>query len=272
MFLATVQQSKKVPRASWSGREPGPTQGSTAAVEGGLRDGETETATHREVLSAGVTEYDAVLFDSDGVLVDPPARETQLAATRAAFREVGVRNPDRSHLHAVVAGLTVDDLHDICDAYDVDPETFWTAREDCDERSQFEAFRSGDRDRYDDVSAIRDLPRSRAVVSNNHHSTVAFKLEFFDLDPLFDTHYGREKTVESLELKKPNTHYLDRALSDLAADTALYVGDSQSDVVAAHRAGLDSVFLRRDHTREVDLSVTPTHEVDSLHGVADLVE
>ena len=55
-------------------------------------------------------------------------------------------------------------------------------------------------------------------------------------------------TVESLERKKPNTHYVERALSDLDADAALYVGDSESDVVAADRAGLDSAFVRRPHT------------------------
>jgi phosphoglycolate phosphatase len=52
------------------------------------------------------------------------------------------------------------------------------------------------------------------------------------------------------------------------AESALFVGDSESDVVAARRAGLDSTFVRRRHTRDVDLSVAPTYEVDSLHDVA----
>lgn len=47
-----------------------------------------------------MSRYDAVLFDSDGVLVEPPARETQLAAARDAFREVGVEGVDRRHLVA----------------------------------------------------------------------------------------------------------------------------------------------------------------------------
>jgi HAD superfamily hydrolase (TIGR01549 family) len=230
-----------------------------------------ESDTSRSRGPANVTEYDATLFDSDGVLVEPPTSETKIEATRAAFREVGVADPDPDHVHTVVDGPTVDDLHAVCDAYDLDPGTFWAAREDCDERSQFAAFRSGDRDRYEDVAAIEAVPHARGVVSNNHHSTIEFKLDFFGLEPLFDTHYGREKTIESLELKKPNTHYLDRALSDLGAETAVYVGDSESDVLAAHRAGLDSVFVRRDRSRGVELSVAPTHEVNSLRGVVDLV-
>jgi phosphoglycolate phosphatase len=216
-----------------------------------------------------VTEYDAVLFDSDGVLVEPPARETQMSALQAAFRDLGVENPDEVHLDGLAGGVTPDRLRSIALAYDLDPERLWDARERFDERSQFEAFRAGDRTTYDDVAAIRQLSTPRGVVSNNHHSTIEFKLDFFDLGPLFDTYYGREMTVESLDRKKPNTHYVDRALSDLDAESALYVGDSESDVVAAHRAGLDSVFLRREHCRDVELGVEPTYEAETLECVVD---
>ncbi|WP_458207370.1 HAD family hydrolase [Haladaptatus sp. NG-SE-30] len=219
-----------------------------------------------------MTVYDTVLFDNDGVLVDPPAYETQVEATRAAFREVGVDAPGQRHVDAVVNGVTVDGLHEICTVYDLDAEVFWESRERHDENSQLERFRAGTRDCYDDVAAVTNLSQTCGVVSNNHHSTIEFVLDFFDLRPSFDTYYGREKTIESLQLKKPNTHYLDRALADLTAESALYVGDSESDVVAAHRAGLDSVFVRRPHCSDVTLSVDPTYEVDDLHGVATIVE
>ncbi|MFB6192294.1 MAG: HAD family hydrolase [Haloarculaceae archaeon] len=221
-----------------------------------------------------MSEYDAVLFDSDGVVVEPPARETQTEATRAAFREVGVADVDPGHVAAVVDGATLGDLREIRSAYDLDPEAFWAARERLDERSQFDAFRAGERDRYDDVAAIADLPAARGVVSNNHHSTIEFVLEFFGLGSLFDTHYGREKTIESLRLKKPNPHYLERALADLdAADgEALYVGDSGSDVLAARRAGIDSALVRRPGRRTADRRVTPTHEIGTLHELADIVD
>ncbi|KAB1193795.1 HAD-IA family hydrolase [Haloferax sp. MBLA0076] len=218
-----------------------------------------------------MTEYDAIVFDSDGVLVEPPAYETQLAATRDAFRDVGIETPSQQHLDDIVGGVTADRLYDICRTYDIDAESFWDARERRDEQSQFEAFKRGARDRYDDVAAIAELPGRRGVVSNNHHSTIEFKLDFFELEPLFDTFYGREMTIESLSLKKPNTHYLDNAEADLDATSALYVGDSESDVVAAHNAGVDSVFIRRPHCRETDLTATPTHEIDSLSDLTRLL-
>lgn len=218
-----------------------------------------------------MTEYDAVLFDSDGILVNPPAYETQVEATQTAFEQVGVPKAERQHIDAIVQGTTVERLHEICAAYDITTETFWKAREHYDERSQLTDFKTGSRSRYDDVTAISNLSQTCGVVSNNHHSTIEFVLDFFDLRPLFETYYGRAKTVRSLDLKKPNTHYLDQALTELGAESALYVGDSESDVVAAHRAGVDSAFVRRPHCRDVRLSVTPTYDTNSLHALANRV-
>jgi HAD superfamily hydrolase (TIGR01549 family) len=168
-------------------------------------------------------------------------------------------------------GVDVDRLHDICALYDIDPQKFWKARERHDEQSQFEDFRAGAREQYDDVTVLTEIRHNCGVVSNNHHSTIEFKLDFFDLRSQFDTYYGRQMTIESLTLKKPNTHYLDQALDDLGAESALYVGDSESDVVAASRAGVDSAFVQRSHCRDVELSVTPTYEVESLHEIPSLV-
>jgi len=62
-------------------------------------------------------------------------------------------------------------------------------------------------------------------------------LDFFDLRPLFDTYYSREKTVSSLRVKKPSSYHVERALADLDDESTLYVGDSESDVIAAHACG-----------------------------------
>lgn len=215
-----------------------------------------------------------MLFDQDGVLVEPPATEIQAEATRAAFRAVGVDDPDETHVEAVVNGVTVEELHEMCRTYALDPERFWAAREAHDERSQFERFRAGARTTYDDVEAVEALEVPLGIVSNNHDSTVAFVQSYFDLDAPFAVALGREKTIESLRLKKPNPHYLERALDDLDGtidpSEALYVGDSESDVLAAHRAGMDSVLLRREHVRDVE-HVDPTHETADLHEVAAIV-
>ncbi len=73
-------------------------------------------------------------------------------------------------------------------------------------------------------------------------------------------------------MKKPDPHFLERALADLEADSALYVGDSEHDVIAAHRAGIDSAFVRRRHCRDDELSVTPTYDIETLSALPAIVD
>lgn len=79
-------------------------------------------------------------------------------------------------------------------------------------------------------------------------------------------------TVESLRRKKPEPYYLDRALDELGAETALYVGDSEHDVVAAHEAGIEAAFLRREHNATASLSVTPEYELAGLGALPTIVD
>lgn len=219
-----------------------------------------------------MTPYDAVLLDLDGVLVEPPARATQVAATRDAFAEVGVDEPDADHVDAIVDGVAVEELHELCAAYGVDPETLWAARERHDEWSQLEAFWRRERRAYDDVAACARLPVPVGVASNNHQSTVEFVVEYFGFDWWIDACHGRPKTIESLERRKPDPYRVEAARDALGAESVLFVGDAESDLRAAERAGAAGALLRREHNRDLEPSVEPTHELTSLREVADLVE
>jgi phosphoglycolate phosphatase-like HAD superfamily hydrolase len=133
-------------------------------------------------------------------------------------------------------------------------------------------FRDGSRRCYEDITILSQLDQNHGIVSNNRHSTIEFVLDFFGLRSSFDTYYGREKTIESLRLKKPNTHYPGQALNNLNADSALYVGDSESDFVAAEGAGINSIFARRPHCCDEELTAVPTLEADNLYEVAALLK
>lgn len=218
-----------------------------------------------------VTAYDAVLFDNDGILVEPPTEARQLEAARHAFEAAGLADVDEDHLTAIGTGGSHDRVTEVCEALDVDADRLWRLRDEHDQRFQRADIEAGDRTTYDDIVAIGDCEAERAVVSNNHHVTVEFVLEHLGIDHLFRTYYGRERSLEGLLRTKPDPHYLECALADLGADSALYVGDRESDVVAAHSAGLDAVFVRRDHCRDVTLSTTPDHEIETLHELPALL-
>ncbi|WP_135851342.1 HAD family hydrolase [Halorussus salinus] len=217
-----------------------------------------------------MADYDAIVFDNDGVLVEPPSDATLRAAAEEAFRAVGVESPDDQHIADVERGVTPERLRAVCETYGVDPDEFWTARDRRAVAGQRDEFRDGRRARYDDVAAVEELPHDFGLVSSNQHETIEFILDHCEFADWFGTHYGRKIGIESIDVKKPNPHFLDRAMADLGAETGLYVGDSESDVVAAHRAGLDSVFVRRDHCANVELSVEPDYEVEDLWGVAEI--
>jgi phosphoglycolate phosphatase-like HAD superfamily hydrolase len=211
--------------------------------------------------------YDAVIFDNDGVLVELADRTVLRRAAARTFDELGV-DARAEHVEEIVVGVTPETLREVCAAYDVDAETFWATRDRLISEAQCDLLRAGETTLYDDFKAIHAVDAPMGIVSSNQQATVDFMLDHFGTRDLFVTAYGRPPTVESLTLKKPNAHYVERALEDVGVEEALYVGDSPTDVEAAHRAGLDSAFLRRPHRTGTPLDPTPTYE---LRGLRDLL-
>ena len=213
--------------------------------------------------------YDAVVFDNDGVLTTPTRREALERAMCEAFEAVGVADPSEDHLETLIRP-DVPALREIADVHGLTADRLWRARERAAIEVQTEEIRAGRKVLYDDVDALTALEPPRAIVSNNQHETIAEIVGHFGLDD-FDPWYGREPTVQGIERKKPTPYYLERAISDLGARNPLYVGDSRVDVVAADACGIDSAFVRRPHREAYELDVDPTHEIDSLESLLDLV-
>ncbi|MUV89541.1 HAD-IA family hydrolase [Halapricum sp. CBA1109] len=216
--------------------------------------------------------YDAVVFDNDGVIVDLTGDDTHRAGARDAFEAVGVTDPDPADVEAMSIGVTVPKLTAVCDRYDLDVERFWRARDRALSERQRDLMRAGRKRPYDDVDHLDRLSRPLGVVSSNQQATVEFAYDHFGLADHFETVRARPPTVESLRRKKPDPHYVEAALSELGVESALYVGDSEHDVEAAHAAGVDAAFLRRPHTRGRTLSVDPEHDLSGLDEVAALFD
>lgn len=207
----------------------------------------------------------ALLLDNDGVLLERTGDDHDAfeAAVRRAFRDHGVDNPEPDHVRNLVYDVTVPYVTAVCEQYGLDREAFWRSRDEACSEVQREAIRNGEKGLYPDVAVLADLSRQMGVVSTNQQPTLAFAFDHLRA-PAFDVVQGRPMTIESLRRKKPEPHYIEEALTELDAETALYVGDSEHDIVAAHNAGIEAAFLRRDHNRETVLSVSPEYELDSL--------
>ena len=214
--------------------------------------------------------YDAVVLDHDGVIVGRTPFTTLREAAWEAFQRLDVADPDLAHVDDVAGGVDPARLTDICERYGIDPGEFWRVRDETAFAAQSDAAREGKKTPYDDVEALYRLDATLGVVSSNQQATVDDLLSHFGLADRFDAVYDREPSIASLSRKKPSPYYLERALSDLGATTALFVGDNESDVRAADNAGIDSAFLRRPHRREFELSCEPTYELDDLHDLVSL--
>lgn len=209
--------------------------------------------------------YDAVVFDNDGVLVGRTSYDVLQEATWNAFDALSIDDPDPDDVDSMVVGVSPEELVTVADRYGVTPEELWAARDLHAHEHQRREIRSGRKDLYSDVSVLHDIDSPMGIVSSNQQQTVDYVLDHFGVRDLFETTYGRKPIPESLRRKKPNAYYIEQALADLGAETALFVGDNESDVKAANNAGIDSAFIRRPHRRDFDLSVTPTYDVGDLH-------
>ncbi|WP_136689609.1 HAD family hydrolase [Halorhabdus amylolytica] len=211
--------------------------------------------------------YDAVVFDMDGVIVEPTDRDVLVDAVCAAFESFGM------DVHREFARKTV--LNDAIPVetireYGHDPEAVWHTRELEASLAQQAHVRNGGKPVYDDVTALDRLDVPLGLVSNNQQATVAFLLAHHDLQ-CFDTAYGRAPTLSGAARRKPEPDYLEAALSDLDATRAVYVGDKPDDIVAADRAGIDSVHLRRDPGTTDSSQVEPTYTVSELTELAAVI-
>lgn len=217
-------------------------------------------------------DYDAVVFDMDGVLVEMTPGAILRDAARETFRDLGIDAPDPEHVDHLRGGTTVDGLREIGETYDLDHETVWERRERNAAFAQRALAHGGGKSPYEDVPAVlEELSLPMGVVSANQHSTVEFLMEHADLAGHFGPIYGREETVAGLRRKKPNTHYLEVAFDELGTENPLYVGDSSGDVEAATAAGVDSLFVRRDHRLDYELRAEPTYEAETIRALSEIV-
>ncbi len=218
--------------------------------------------------------YDAVVLDLDGVVVERTPSWVFDDAAAEALAAFGIEDPSEEayQLVRMPPAATEAPTRLFNQEYDVAFADLLAKRGELITAKQLEAIHNGEKTVYPDVEALAELPAPRAIVSNNLHAAVENALEAFDLTRLFDTWYGVQPEVADLTRRKPDPTYLHRALDDLDATTALYVGDRESDIEVARRAGADSAFVRRSFNADADLDPAPTYDVDSLEALAPRVK
>lgn len=215
--------------------------------------------------------YDGLLLDHDGVVVTLGDETALRQAARDALLDAGVPDPDESAVETLAIAVSDGELTGLSRQHDLPAEQLWRHRDDRVREALLAETTAGRKAPYDDTPRLRELDVPMGIVSNNQTRIVESVLDHYDLRELFGTVRARAPTRESLLRKKPRPTYLEEAIADLGLGNPLYVGDSESDVEAGRRAGVDTAFLRRPHNADRRLAETPTYEVRGLDEVVALV-
>mgnify|MGYP000447452001 CR=1 FL=1 len=213
--------------------------------------------------------YDAMLFDMDGVLIQGRATLPAVYASAAddAVDALEIEVPPEERAHLRQPGFD-ERMAARCREVGVDPEEFWTTRERFATERANRRIGDGARPPFEDTAVLAELPVPLGIVSNNRAATVEFvAAELFPGQ--FEVVIGRDPTIEGFRRRKPEPDYLERALDRLGVERVMYVGDRETDLTAARRAGIDGALVRREHNSAVTLDDS-TLELDGLGGVRTL--
>ncbi len=179
--------------------------------------------------------YPVVLFDLDGTLLD-----TNELIIKSFLHTFEVHCPNR---------YTVDDVMPIMGEPLRDQMRYFDPTQVDEMVHTYRVFNEREHDRY-----VTEFPHVReflgqlhlagvlmGVVSNKRRSIVEMGLKLFDLDKLMQV----TVCVGEAAKDKPEPDMLFLALKELRRnpEEALMVGDSRYDLMAANRAGIDSVAV-----------------------------
>ncbi|WP_436343817.1 HAD family hydrolase [Natronorubrum sp. FCH18a] len=217
-------------------------------------------------------QYDAVLFDFDGVVVETPSPRRMSDALGRTYAQFDRSGPATETFQELARG-DFESIADRCRSLEIDANVFCTraARELI--RTQLAEIERGLRSVYDDVSVVRSLELPLGIVSDNHPTVVTTVLDRVHLRSLFETVYGCALTPDGLARRKPDPTNIEAAMDTLEAESALYVGDRSVDVRAATNAGIDSVLLSRTSSSDDPApDVAPTYHCSSLAQLPAFLE
>lgn len=156
-----------------------------------------------------------------------------------------------------------------CARFGLDSREFWARREKDVIDAKIEAMRRGAIKLCASSAEIISYLSTKfllAVVSDSQQVCVDFTLDRFNLTQYFAVWYGRKSDLDSLARRKPNPYYISKVLHDLevAKAEAILTDDSPAGILAAHRAGIDSVLIARDAEKQKQSEAEPTYRVSCI--------
>jgi phosphoglycolate phosphatase len=120
------------------------------------------------------------------------------------------------------------------------------------------------------IQAWHESGRPLAIVSNNSATAINTYLDLYNLRQFVD--HVSARTSPDTSLLKPSPHLLDKAIAalDIAPDSSVFLGDSLSDLKAAHAAAVACVGYANKPGKRASMALRQADAViDSLAGLAE---
>ena len=120
------------------------------------------------------------------------------------------------------------------------------------------------------LKKLKDVGYKLGIITNGESSQQHKKIHVLGIEEFFDS------TVISSDFgfAKPDVSIFKHALQELGVEEqeAIYVGDSiSSDICGAANAGIDSIYIIRDHNREAETDCRPDCTIYNLHELFKII-
>jgi phosphoglycolate phosphatase-like HAD superfamily hydrolase len=220
-------------------------------------------------------EYGSVIFDMDGVILNSLVDDEnwKFEAVREALRDKNV-DPEglsRSELGAVMGDQGYKEVVRKSAELGLDPGEIWRHVAFKTTEARAGQIRDGNFEIYDGARQVIEFLHSEdvelGIISNAPEKAVEATIEYYDLKKYFKFYAG-VRNFEDLQARKPNPNHLELAKAELKRKPMVYVGDAESDVIAAQRADLDSIWVNRSDSRG---DVQPDYEISEMREMEELV-
>lgn len=220
-------------------------------------------------------EFNSVVFDMDGVILNSLVdhEDWKYNAVDEALDEEGVdpESLSKEKKDSLLGDQGYAECVKTAKEVGVNPRKVWNTVAEKTTLSREKQLEDGKFELYDGardtIEALHDRDIKMGIISNAPEMAVELTIEHFDLKRFFKFYAG-VRNFEDLQARKPHPNHLELAKAELKRNPFSYVGDHESDLVAAQRADMSSIWVKRQETQ---VDVTPDYTVTSAKEIRDIV-